>query len=92
MFYYLNLPPFHNPFSVRMRLSNTLSDWNTGLIALGAILFVVGVGIAVALVVLLFMKIKTLCVLLTQWQHKYGKFGVASQARRKVDRPSPPKA
>ena len=48
-----------------MRLSNKLSDRNTGLIAVGATLFVGGVGIAVVLAVLLFMKIKALCMLLT---------------------------
>ena len=47
-----------------MRLSNKVSDWNTGLIAVGAILFVVGLGLAVVLVVLLVMRIKASCMLL----------------------------
>ena len=45
-----------------MRLSNKLSDWNTSLIAVGAILFVGGVNFAV---VLLFLRIKASCMLLT---------------------------
>ena len=55
---------FHLIFSACMRLSNKLSDWNTGLIAVGAILFVVGLVLAVVLVVLLVMRIKASCVLL----------------------------
>ena len=47
-----------------MRLSNKLSDWNTGLIAVGAILFVGGVVLVVVLAVLLVMRIKTSCTLL----------------------------
>ena len=47
-----------------MRLSNKLSDWNTGLIAVGAILFVGGVVLGVILVVLLFLRIKASCMLL----------------------------
>ena len=45
-----------------MRLNNKLSDWNIGLIAVGAILFVGGVSFAV---VLLFLRIKASCMLLT---------------------------
>ena len=56
---------FHLIFSAHMRLSNKLSDWNTGLIAVGAILLVVGLGLAVVLAVLLVMKIKASCMLLT---------------------------
>ena len=41
-----------------MRLSNKLSDWNTGLIAVGVILFVSGVSFAVVLDVLLVMRMK----------------------------------
>ena len=47
-----------------MRLSNKLSGWNTGLIAVGAILFVGGLVLAAVLVVLLFMRIKASCMLL----------------------------
>ena len=46
-----------------MRLSNKLSDWNTGLIAVGTILFFAGVVAAVALAVLLVKRIKASCML-----------------------------
>ena len=52
-------------FSARELLSNKLSDWNIGLIVVGAILFVVGLGLAVAMVVLLILRIKASCMLLT---------------------------
>ena len=45
-----------------MRLSNKLSGWNTGLIAVGAVLFVGGLGLAVVLAVLLVMRIKASCL------------------------------
>ena len=38
-------------------------NWNTGLIAVGAILFVGGLVLAVILVVLLVMRIKASCML-----------------------------
>ena len=47
-----------------MRLSNKLSGWNTGLIAVGAILFVGELVFAVVLAVLLVIRIKASCLLL----------------------------